>query len=77
MNDDSRWESLKLRLIDETKRTARRTLENNRSSGMAIITVHMLVDFSGTPLAWVVPEGKRIEPSKNAASLLRTLIEVL
>jgi hypothetical protein len=59
------------------KYEAERTLLNNKQSGVAIITVHVLMDAIGTPLAWVVSDGKRIEPSKDALDVIRQLVEDL
>jgi len=65
------WENLVLRLKNE----ARSLLANNKQNGVAIVTVHLLMDAEGTPRAWVVPAGKRIEPSSSAAQIIATLAE--
>ncbi len=64
------WGSVVLRLMSE----ATSTLANNTSDGIAIVTMHVAVDGSGKPMLWVVPDGKRIEPSKDAKA---TLINIL
>jgi hypothetical protein len=46
------------------------TLSNNKSDGIAIITVHIVADSGNKPLFWVVPEGKRVEPTKDARESL-------
>jgi len=75
MNADSkkisRWEQFALRLRSE----AERTLANNKKSGVAIITVHVLMNADGDPLVWVVPVAKRIEPSKDAAIFIKQFVE--
>lgn len=52
-------------------------LKNNKSNGLAIVTSHMLVNSEGTPIAWVVPSGKRIEPTKETGNIIEALLEVL
>lgn len=69
----NRWEQFRLRVLSE----AERTLANNKQSGIAIITAHVLMDASGTPLVWVVPDAKRVEPSKDAASIIKQLTDSL
>ncbi len=71
MVDNIQWDNYRLRIESE----ARDVLKNNKSSGVAIITTHLLVDSSGVPILWVVPGGKRIEPTKGAASILHGLLE--
>jgi hypothetical protein len=66
----SRWNNLQRRVKSEAKGT----LRNNMSDGVAIISVHMLVDSAGEPLAWVIQDGKRIEPSKDAKDLVDAII---
>ena len=68
---ERRWKQLMLRMRDE----ANHTLSNNRQRGCAIISAHILMDSEGTPLVWVVPGGKRIEPTKDAASIIQELAE--
>ena len=64
------WASVLMRIVSE----AENTLANNMSDGIAIVTMHVAVDGRGVPLVWVVPDGKRIEPSRDAKS---TLIKIL
>ncbi len=64
------WGSVILRLMSE----ATSTLANNTQNGIAIVTMHVAVDGRGKPMLWVVPAGKRIEPSKDATE---TLINIL
>jgi hypothetical protein len=71
MNDiRPEWASVLRRILHESERT----LANNVSDGIAIVTIHVAIDGQGAPLVWVVPEGKRIEPSRDAKS---TLIKIL
>lgn len=65
------WSSL----ISRIKQEADETLRNSEQKGCAIITVHMLVNSKGVPLVWVVNEGKRIEPSNAALSVIQQLSE--
>jgi hypothetical protein len=60
------WASVVLRLMSES----RETLSNNKSDGIAILSIHIVVDSDNRPLFWVVPDGKRVEPSKNAKETL-------
>lgn len=64
------WASLTKRI----QARAAETLENNKSDGIALISMHVAVDSRGTPLLWVISEPKRVEPSKNAKE---TLIKLL
>ena len=66
---NEQWESVTLRM----KLEAKKTLQNN-TDGLAIVTAHMVVDASGNPIVWVVPGGKRVEPSKNAKQILMNLL---
>ena len=66
MNIPPEWASVVLRLMSE----AQETLSNNKSDGIAILSIHIVVDSSNRPLFWVVPDGKRVEPSKNAKETL-------
>jgi len=72
MSEDIRpeWASVIMRILAESNKT----LSNNVSDGIAIITMHVAVDGRGAPLVWVVPQGKRIEPSRDAKA---TLISIL
>ena len=70
---DARMDNFVMRL----KYEAERTLSNNRQRGCAIITAHVLMDADGNPLAWVVPDGRRIEPSKDALDVIKQLVEGL
>lgn len=65
------WQSL----INRIKLEADETLVNSEQKGCAIITVHMLVNAKGMPLVWVINEGKRIEPSNAALSIIKQLSE--
>lgn len=68
-----RWQNFAFRLQGE----ASKVLSNNKQKGVVIVTAHILLDAHGTPLAWVVPEGKRIEPTKDALEIIRKLAEGL
>lgn len=70
---DGQWDNYTLRV----KAEAKGVLKNNKSSGVAIITSHMLVGADGNIIAWVVPAGKRIEPTKAAMDIVETLLEGL
>ncbi len=48
----------------------------NRNS-YAIITVHILIDNSGTPRLWSTPSCKVIEPKRSAGEILEILTSVL
>lgn len=69
MNISNEWASVVARIVHESKNTI-----PNNSGGIAIVTAHIVVDSTGKPLFWVVPEGKRVEPSKDAK---QHLIDVL
>jgi hypothetical protein len=73
MDNEQRWKHLMLRLAQE----ARDVLSNNKQRGIAIITMHVVMDANGSPLVWVVPKGKRVEPSKDAADIINGLVGVL
>jgi hypothetical protein len=64
------WNGGTLMMISEAKET----LQNNSSDGIAIITAHIAVDSNGKPLLWVVPNGKRVEPSRDAKEILIHLL---
>jgi hypothetical protein len=53
---------------------AKSTLINNSSDGIAIVTLHVAVDGAGKPLFWVVVDGKRVEPSKDAKTALISIL---
>lgn len=66
------WGSVVLRLMSEVQNT----LSNNKSDGIAIVSIHIVADSDNRPLFWVVPDGKRVEPSKNAKeTLMRVLAQ--
>jgi hypothetical protein len=56
------------------RQEAETTLKNNRSDGIAIITVNVVCTANGEPLLWVVANGKRVEPSGQAAEIIRQLV---
>jgi len=64
-----RWESF----VNRLKLEATNILRNN-SDGVAIITAHVLVKGDGAPLIWVVQDGKRIEPSKDAQEVISAIL---
>ena len=64
-----RWDSFVSRLKQEADSVLR-----NNSDGVAIITAHILVKSDGAPLIWVVQDGKRIEPSKDARSVIAAIL---
>lgn len=66
----NRWKMLQKRIEFEAKET----LRNNVTDGTAIITVHILTQHDGEPLMWVVQDGHRIEPSKDASSIISALL---
>lgn len=70
---ETRWHSFQNRLVQEAKDT----LYNNRNDGVAIVSAHVLVDGEGTPLFWVVHNGKRIEPSKDAKEAVQALLDTI
>lgn len=63
------WEQLALRLQGE----AQHTLANSRG-GCALLTMHVVVDAEGKPMFWLVADGKRIEPARNAKQILKALV---
>lgn len=67
-----RWQAFVNRLKQESKHG----VVKNNSSGLVIITSHVLVNGEGEPLVWVVNEGKRIEPSRDAMDIVRMIIDV-
>lgn len=52
-------------------------LANNVSDGLAIVSINMLINAKGEPVAWVVGEAKRIEPSNHARDVLKRIIDGL
>ena len=48
----------------------------NRNS-YAILTLHILVDSTGTPRLWSTPSCKVIEPKRSAGEILAILTSVL
>lgn len=64
-----KWEQLSRRLVAEAQRSLR-----NSHSGCVLITVHVVVEADGEPMFWLVSDGKRIEPAKNAKQILKTLV---
>lgn len=66
----SRWDSL----VNRIRQEALDTLKNNRSDGVSIVTAHVIVTSKGEPLLWVVPSGKRVEPTADAAEIIRQLL---
>lgn len=70
MDDEVKWEQLILRLQGE----ARRTLRTSPSNGCAIIPVHVIVDSQGNLLFWILADGRRVEPSKDAKQILTALV---
>lgn len=68
---DTKWPSLVARM----KQEAARTLENNKQRGTAIITLNVIMNANGEPLVWVVSNGKRIEPSKDALHIIEGLVK--
>lgn len=69
---NKRWVGLVQRLKGE----ATATLSNNKSDGVAIVTAHILMGSDGVPLVWVV-NSKRVEPSRDAKSILEELVPML
>jgi hypothetical protein len=70
MDIPTEWRSVVLRLMSEVQET----LSNNKSDGIAIVTIHIVADSDNRPLFWVLPEGKRVEPSKNAKEALMAVL---
>jgi len=66
MDNKTRIDQLVMRMQAEAKDI----LANNRQRGVALITAHVLMDANGSPILWVVPTGKRIEPTRDAASII-------
>ncbi len=66
----TKWESFVSRL----KLAANQALQNNRTSGVCIVTAYVVITSQGEPIVWVVPDAKRVEPSRDAAAALRLLV---
>ena len=66
----SNWDSFVKRLSG----AAKNVLRNNASSGLAIVSVSLLVDSSGEVIVWAEPSTTRIEPSREAVN---TLISIM
>ena len=64
-------------LVERIKQEARTVLRNNKSDGMVILTIHVIVDSDGEPMLWVVPHGRRVEPSRDARHILEQLTRSL
>ena len=60
-------------LIRRVKAEVDDTVGNNRSDGVAIITMTVAFTAQGKPLGWVVSEGRRVEPSSKARDLVLAL----
>lgn len=69
---NSKWFSLVSRMRQEA-----RTMLRSNNDGVTIVTAHVLIDSNGNPLIWVVPNGKRVEPSKDAGRILLSLVKEL
>ena len=69
MTPHPEWQQLALRLTAE----AQDTLRNSRG-GCALITIHVVVEADGRPMFWLVSDGRRIEPAKNAKQILKALV---
>ena len=71
MND--KWEAL----MNRCKAEARDALHNNKSDGIAIVTMHIVTGYDGDPLVWIVPSARRVEPSSDAAAALQQILSGL
>lgn len=69
---NGKWQSFVNRLKQESKHG----VVKNNTEGLVIITSHVLVNGNGEPLVWVVNEGKRIEPSRDAASIIKMILDM-
>ena len=67
---NKRWDQLEKRVRGEAKEV----LRNNVNDGIAFVTVHILLQHDGEPILWLVPSGKRVEPSADASNILTALI---
>lgn len=67
---NNKWESF----IKRQKQEARDVLRNNKTDGVAIITTHAVTTYDGDLLFFVVQNGNRVEPSKDARRAIRALI---
>jgi hypothetical protein len=65
-----KWEALKMRCQEK----ARKILHNNRSDGIAIVTVYVVMSYDGSPLLWVVPAANRVEPSGDAQVVMEEIV---
>jgi hypothetical protein len=42
-----------------------------KSQGYSVVTISVLMDADGTPIAWTEPEQRKIEPKNNVSLLLK------
>lgn len=70
MDNNFKIDQLMLRIQAEAKNV----LSNNKQRGVALITINVLMDAGGVPMLWVVSPGKRIEPTKDAPSVIAALL---
>lgn len=66
----TKWESF----VNRLKSEASKVLHNNRSSGVCIVTARVAMTADGDIIVWVVHEGVRIEPSKDALRIVSLLV---
>ena len=53
----------------------RRMQSVSRTNGLAIISISVLVDQEGAPLAWTEPKCTKIEPKRSANELIEMLFD--
>ena len=53
----------------------RRCQSLSNTGGIAILSMHVLVDEQGNPMMWLPPKCQRIEPTKRARDILKELLE--
>lgn len=63
-----KWESL----IRRAKLEIDDTIGNNRSDGIALVTMHVAFTAQGEPIVWTM-SGKRVEPSGSAKEVIASL----
>jgi hypothetical protein len=64
-------------LVDRVRDESRNVLHNNKNKGLMIVPVRVVVDASGSLLIWEIKSGLRIEPAKDAMSVIQGLAQFL
>jgi len=51
------------------------SVATDHNQGLAVLSIHVLVDSTGRPQAWTEPACKLLEPKGRASKLLELLTE--